>query len=82
MSLRKSCSSKKRKKLYLVGCVFYTRWVHENISIYVLVPETVVIKHFSMRRPLPTIMHFFHKMGSWKNFGLTGNAVLDRKLFN
>ena len=29
-----------------------------------------------MRRPLSTIMHFLHDMGSWKNFGLIGNALL------
>ena len=50
MSLRKSCSSKKRKKLYLLGCVFSMRWVYENISICILVPETVAIMYFSLRR--------------------------------
>ena len=37
----------------------------------------------AMRRPLPTILHFFHEMGLWRNFGLIGiNAVIDWKLFN
>jgi hypothetical protein len=35
-----------------------------------LVPETIAI------------MHFFHNMGSWKYFDLTGNVVIDWKLFN
>ena len=48
----------------LPSSVFSTRWVHENISICTLVPETFAI------------MHFFHEMGWWKYFGLIGNALL------
>jgi len=33
-----------KKKLYLLGCVFSTRWVHENIFICILVLETVTIR--------------------------------------
>jgi hypothetical protein len=85
-SLRKSCSSKKKKKLYLLGCIFSTRSFHENISICTLVPETVAIMHFSSRRGRETSSSnhhaFFYEMGSWKYFGLIGNAVIDLKLFN
>jgi hypothetical protein len=34
----------KKKKIYLLGYVFSTRWVHENISICILVLETVAIR--------------------------------------
>ena len=45
-------------------------------------PSCIFPRGEAMRRPLPTIMHFFHEMGSWRNFGLIGNAVIDWKLFN
>jgi hypothetical protein len=45
-------------------------------------PSCIFPRGEAVRLPLPTIMHFFHEMGSWKNFGLIRNAVIDWKLFN
>ena len=46
-------------------------------------PSCIFPRGEAMRRPLPTILHFFHEMGLWRNFGLIGiNAVIDWKLFN
>jgi hypothetical protein len=39
-------------------------------------PSCIVSRGEAVRHPLPTIMHFFHEMGSWKYFGLSGNALL------
>jgi hypothetical protein len=39
-------------------------------------PSCIFSRGEAVRRPLPTIMHFFHEMGSWKYFGLIGNALL------